>query len=73
MTFPFLIGKVLTTKPEPTKPVKDTELFPFLIGNVITVRDSPSFKQLDEFSFLIGKVLTSIVARYPNDISFHSL
>ena len=48
MSFPFLIGKVLTRFPYLIQP-KDTEfVFPFLIGKVLTT---------GWVVFLIGKVL----------------
>ena|GEM_PF-2796343 len=64
VSFPFLIGKVLTGMNEvPSNIIAIIIMFPFLIGKVLTVVLFLTIgvhvcKYMDSFPFLIGKVLT---------------
>ena len=60
VSFPFLIGKVLTGMNEvPSNIIAIIIMFPFLIGKVLTENLFGSYNAEEVFPFLIGKVLTT--------------
>jgi len=70
--FPFLIGRIRTSKAEKLYSVGD--MFPFLIGRIRTKRLKEIYGNNDEFPFLIGRIRTemSIARRMLQGICFHS-